>query len=1085
MLRHLGDLPRRLAQHCGAVYDYTPCPPVGYPELEGELWCHRYYLRHLADEARFPGWALEGRVALLQALLGAWRGELARRPLGLSEAEAARALGLDPEAEGGVQEDAMKAAYRRLARQFHPDRNPEGRERFEAVRRAYERLQAGAAGGQGPQPWRVLLLLRAQCILYRRHAAELARYKYAGYPLLLGALAPPAGAGAPHFLSPEVAPRLQAAAELCWLTCAASPRNGEELARSGGVALVGALLARCVAVVPADVGPTEPAAVLATQALRAVACMAEYPAARAELEAQGQVVADVLRAAGLARAPAATDAALQAAAQMAAAPALQGELLRRGALGHLIPLLLRYDPTLPPGAEAEAEAGAADGGGGGAPSARPDFALDLVPRSIQAARNRHARLAARALAALAGLEGAAPSTPARPDAQAALCALLTPALAPRLAAADPTPLLLDLNSTVATPEVIWNSGMRGELLAAAEAQRAAPDAAAAAAVSFEALRGEQAVAGVYVRVFNEKPACPLRDPAAFCKGLVTAIHQLQQPAAAGDGGAPGGGGEQDDDDDDVGQHARRRRRRHLLECLAALRALLEAAPRLLGLLATRPALDPLLSCLQPACEMGHAGPLWPGSPVMPAALSADAAPPKGAAAEAAEAAAADAAAAELALAALLRLTAHAGCVEALSGERCVLQTLWLAHRPPSAAALALALRLLRALAGSAAAAWAGAAHGGAVYLLSLLLPAAGVEGDADAEEAVAAARGAAAEGAAAVLARLAAHPLHGPRVAMLLGKLLPPGLVAAIQASAMHMDFPLMDCGALLGAGFWAEQRKRRAVRARALALIVCVAFLPQDGPPEAAVAALSHPSETPELMWTPAMRRAVAEEAAHLAGAARAAQAAAAATGALARRASFPRTAPTRAARVTSLLFFSYADHAFFGPYFLSVDCRGLDGVVAGRGVCASPPGPGGGGVCGRRVSSSVPQVPRPPAARPASLLGRTAGAVRRGGGRRRWRPRRRRPRRRRRRGRGVRRRRPRLQPAAGQRSRRGRRRLGGAAGGGRRRRDPAPPCAGRPRGDQAGLRRKVGARGGRQGARARHPAGGGRRHAAARPRG
>lgn len=34
MLRHLGDFPRRLRECCHAVYEYTPCPPVGYPEIE-------------------------------------------------------------------------------------------------------------------------------------------------------------------------------------------------------------------------------------------------------------------------------------------------------------------------------------------------------------------------------------------------------------------------------------------------------------------------------------------------------------------------------------------------------------------------------------------------------------------------------------------------------------------------------------------------------------------------------------------------------------------------------------------------------------------------------------------------------------------------------------------------------------------------------------------------------------------------------------------------------------------------------------------------------------------------------------------
>ncbi len=37
MLRHLGDFPRRLAQHAHAVYEYTPAPPVGYPELADEV----------------------------------------------------------------------------------------------------------------------------------------------------------------------------------------------------------------------------------------------------------------------------------------------------------------------------------------------------------------------------------------------------------------------------------------------------------------------------------------------------------------------------------------------------------------------------------------------------------------------------------------------------------------------------------------------------------------------------------------------------------------------------------------------------------------------------------------------------------------------------------------------------------------------------------------------------------------------------------------------------------------------------------------------------------------------------------------
>lgn len=177
---------------------------------------------------------------------------------------------------------------------YHPDKNPspEARAKFLQVQKAYERLQAGAAGGQGPQPWRLLLMLRAQCILFRRYAAVLAPFKYAGYPQLLEVLrqqqvaaeaggkasteaaagaagqaaarsAAGQGAGAQqaatvsvstsgsssgHFLSGERISQVLAAIELCWLTCVASRRNAEELLRSGGLPLLAGLLTRyCVA----------------------------------------------------------------------------------------------------------------------------------------------------------------------------------------------------------------------------------------------------------------------------------------------------------------------------------------------------------------------------------------------------------------------------------------------------------------------------------------------------------------------------------------------------------------------------------------------------------------------------------------------------------------------------------------------------------------------------------------------------------------------------------------------------------------------------------------------------------------------
>lgn len=292
MLRHIGDFPAKLRQHCHAEYAFTPCPPIDYPQLREELWCHRYYLRNLCDEDRFPDWPIVDHVPLLQSLLEAWRAELARKPLSMTEAEACAVLEVETGVDGVVGEEELKSAYRRLARRYHPDKNPAGRDKFLAVQRAYARLQAGAAGGQGPQAWRILLLLKTQCILYRRYPEVLSPFKYAGYPLLLtavthaldeGATEGPGEAQPRHFLGAAVAPPLVAAVQLCSLTCVSSALNGEELTRSGGVATLGGLLQRCAAVAAVDVGQHVPEALLMTHALGALAGMAAFPLARGEL----------------------------------------------------------------------------------------------------------------------------------------------------------------------------------------------------------------------------------------------------------------------------------------------------------------------------------------------------------------------------------------------------------------------------------------------------------------------------------------------------------------------------------------------------------------------------------------------------------------------------------------------------------------------------------------------------------------------------------------------------------------------------------------------------------------------------------
>ena len=164
---------------------------------------------------------------------------------------------------------------------------------------------------------------------------------------------------------------VQAAVELCWLTCVSSELNGGELTRSGGVDSLGRLMQRCLDVLPRDAPPTMPAVLIAMHCMRTFAGMASFSDAREQLQdrcarakflesaddpgcsvncrlistwaiwlcalqntatctdvaadsdcRQG-LVGDIVQSCGLERATGAVDAALQCVIQMAASPALQ------------------------------------------------------------------------------------------------------------------------------------------------------------------------------------------------------------------------------------------------------------------------------------------------------------------------------------------------------------------------------------------------------------------------------------------------------------------------------------------------------------------------------------------------------------------------------------------------------------------------------------------------------------------------------------------------------------------------------------------------------------------------------------------
>lgn len=66
---HIADFTPRLRSNTRALYQYCPIPVIQYPQLENELFCNIYYLRHLCDTQKFPDWPILDPVCVLKIAL--------------------------------------------------------------------------------------------------------------------------------------------------------------------------------------------------------------------------------------------------------------------------------------------------------------------------------------------------------------------------------------------------------------------------------------------------------------------------------------------------------------------------------------------------------------------------------------------------------------------------------------------------------------------------------------------------------------------------------------------------------------------------------------------------------------------------------------------------------------------------------------------------------------------------------------------------------------------------------------------------------------------------------------------------------
>ncbi|XP_072378328.1 dnaJ homolog subfamily C member 13 [Diabrotica undecimpunctata] len=497
---HIADFTPRLRSHTMVRYHYIPIPAVRYPQLEHELFCNIFYLRHLCDTHKFPDWPIPDAVRLLKDVLEAWRSEVEKKPPLMTLHDAYTTLGLN---DNHHDEATVRKAYYKLAQQYHPDKNPEGREMFEKVNEAYEFLCSRTSWtGNGPNPNNIVLVLQTQSILFRRYSEDLQPYKYAGYPQLIKTIKIET---ADDQLFSKNAPLLTAACELAYHTVHCSALNAEELRRENGLEVLLEAYTRCVDVLNNSSKPDEVPVQVCTHITRCFTVAAQFPACREKMVELKQLVHDLCRLLYFKHLTKLCSVATECVTALSMDSILQMELLKSGALWHLLLYMFNYDFTLDEGGVEKSE-----------------------EANKQEVSNMLAKKAVQACAALGGYVQGDDKPPPNSLTRGILKELLTGYLSEQLGDEKPEEILKILNSNTETPYLIWDNGTRAELMDFLETQRNnrnQGDFYNPNEFKYSAHDGEHKIGDIFIKIYNEQPTYPIKDPKGFVIELLNYVKQ--------------------------------------------------------------------------------------------------------------------------------------------------------------------------------------------------------------------------------------------------------------------------------------------------------------------------------------------------------------------------------------------------------------------------------------------------------------------------------------------------------------------------------------------------------------------------------
>jgi len=567
--QHIGDFPLRLNQNNTAEYEYCPMPGVAYKRLEKEIFCHNYYLENLCDEERFPDWPIAEPVEVFRACLERFKKQVDQDETELQAALSKARAVLNLKEDDGSKE--LRKSYRSLARKYHPDKNPAGREMFGSIQTSYELLLplvesgqtigevAGEANGtqEHGEPCKAAegfpggrfqmqtmhLLIKTQLLICRRFEKEMSRYKYPAYRILLDCLQLPKDCvealddsdkilTETSLMRRERATFVRTAIELVFQTCLVSPLNSEELVVESGISTLAALLNFYLKICESESdfsgeGVMTYASLLDTVAfiIRTLSGVAFFESGRkALLELPGltsflQSWCCCIRGrifnkkGGDSYDTRVKRFALEGVVNMANDAALQKELIGSGVVWPLLGLALQYDPTL------DDQTMSSD-------------CLDDVGMSL-AASNVQARLSVRGLGMLSGWLEEAPSNEFL---QQSLSKLLTAPIARMLRNKRTGEILRVLNTNHESADIIWNTSMRKQLealLSKIDSERpegvfrsVQDELSTIGDFVYDALKDEVRIGGIYVRVFNKTGKAAVSrvpDPSSFLNSLTNFI----------------------------------------------------------------------------------------------------------------------------------------------------------------------------------------------------------------------------------------------------------------------------------------------------------------------------------------------------------------------------------------------------------------------------------------------------------------------------------------------------------------------------------------------------------------------------------